>query len=271
MARPSNVSRETSASGCDRVLPLQTPQPMMFHVKQQPLQDTPSEAEIGAALDGVGLKTTPAQREKLARHAASVLEANLTTNLTRITAREEFLRLHIVDSLLPLTLLDLRVGRVLDIGSGAGFPGIPLAVMGCDVTLCETRKKKAGYLSRWSDDLSLGLSVLSIRAEEIPTTVPRFDWVIVRAVSSLAALVEIASPLLTPEGKLVAMKAAPSAAELEDARRACSSVGMKEAESVDYSLPGEGEHRSLQVYRRFGRPRVSLPRRPGMAQSQPFI
>jgi len=242
----------------------------MFHVKPTQTPQPPAASEVCDALMSIGITATAEECSLLAAHAALVLEANMTTNLTRITQREEFLRLHIVDSLLPLTLVPLTDGKVLDIGSGAGFPGIPLSIMGVDMTLCETRRKKANYLSQWSAELSLDTPVLAMRAEEIPRGTGPFDWIIMRAVSSLAALAEIAQPLLREGGSLVAMKGSPSVDEEAEAARVGSIVGMQPIRRVVYTLPGGGEQRTLYIYTRKGKSQVRLPRRPGMAQTHPL-
>lgn len=262
--------KQFGSAGRDAALRSERPHAKMFHVKPAQTPESPSVAEVRDALTGIGITATPEQIALLATHASLVLEANRTTNLTRITEREEFLRLHIVDSLLPLTHLPLTEGTVLDIGSGAGFPGIPLAVMGADVALCETRKKKAAYLDQWSQQLGLHIPVLAMRAEEIPGSAGLFDWVIMRAVSSLGALVEIAQPLLREGGSLVAMKGTPSTVEEEEAARVSAIVGMEPAGRIEYALPTVGEQRTLYQYLRKGRSRVPLPRRPGMAQTQPL-
>lgn len=242
----------------------------MFHVKPSKPPIPPLSAEIQRALRECGLEPTSEQADRLRDHALAVLEANAVTNLTRITEPQEFLRLHIVDSLLPLTYLDLTHGRVLDIGSGAGFPGIPLAVMGCQVSLCETRKKKAAYLARWVDELELTADVVADRAEELAASGVRYDWVIMRAVSALPSLLELASPLLRTGGRLVAMKGPRTAEEETRAGNVGPLVGMTPATAFEYSLPRGDERRTLYVYERKGPSRVSLPRRPGLAQTQPL-
>lgn len=240
----------------------------MFHVKHDP---TPLESNaVRARLAPLGLTLTDRQTDLLVRHAELVLEHNQYLNLTRITEPENVIDLHIVDSLSFLPHVETPGGRWLDIGSGAGYPGIPLAILGYDVTLCESVKKKAAFLATAVSDLGLATEVLPLRAEEVAVANPgSFDVVIARAVSSLPALVELASPLLRPGGCLIAMKGRPEAAERENVLAACAIVGMKPKQETDYQLPN-GDLRSVFVYTRTGKARVSLPRRPGMAQRQPF-
>lgn len=241
---------------------------MMFHVKHD--MTTLNAEVVRDRLEEVGVTASDDQAALLVRHANLVLEHNERVNLTRITSDPDVLDLHIADSLAFLAHTDAPSGRWVDIGSGAGYPGIPLSIMGFDIVLCESVKKKAAFLADAVDALGLRVEVLPLRSEELAQSSPAaFDVVVARAVSSLPALVELASPLLLPEGCLIAMKGRPEASEREQAHRACSIVGMIPTKETEYALPN-GESRSVFVYVRRGRPQVSLPRRPGMAQRQPF-
>lgn len=241
----------------------------MFHVKP-PGTAPPTEESIAAALSAAGLIVTSAEVSLLRAHAAAVLVANEVTNLTRITEPEDFVRLHIVDSLMPLHYADLAAGTLIDIGSGAGFPGIPLAIMGCGVTLCEARKKKAGYLSKWVADLGLAAQVLPLRAEEVAAGDRSYDWVLMRAVSSLASLVELAAPLLNPGGRMISMKGVRTSEEEDRAARASRMTGMELESIAEYQLPGGSEQRTLYTYVRSGPAKIRLPRRQGLAQTEPL-
>ncbi|MHB1450729.1 MAG: 16S rRNA (guanine(527)-N(7))-methyltransferase RsmG [Coriobacteriia bacterium] len=230
----------------------------------------PTEESIAAALSAAGLAFTSQQASLLAAHAAAVLVANEVTNLTRITDPDEFVRLHIVDSLMPLQFADLANGELIDVGTGAGFPGIPLAIMGGSVTLCEARKKKAELLRGWADDLGINARVLPLRAEEVAAQRHKYDWVVMRAVSSLASLVELAAPLLNRGGRMVAMKGVRGPEEELRAARVSRIVGLELESVVEYELPGGAEQRALYTYLRSGSPQIALPRRPGLAQTQPL-
>lgn len=240
----------------------------MFHVKHEATPLSP-ESVVGR-LRPLGIAVSESQAARLVGHAELVLQHNKHVNLTRIVDPQSVLDLHIVDSLAFLPLVDVRTGKWVDIGSGAGYPGIPLAIMGYDVALCESVKKKAAFLASAVRELSLDSEVLPLRAEELALSSSRaFDVVVARAVTALPALVELASPLLRPHGCLIAMKGRPAAAEREQALEACSVVGMRLQSDAEYDLPN-GDPRSVFVYERHGTPRISLPRRPGMAQRQPF-
>jgi len=240
----------------------------MFHVKQD-RQHFDSQS-IASALADVGVPVTASQAVLLETHAALVLEANATMNLTRITVPRDVIELHIQDSLAPLSLIEWPTGPIVDIGSGAGYPGIPLAIMGYDLTLCESVKKKATFLSEAVVALGLHCSVVALRAEELAgASRGAFSVVTARAVSALPALVELATPLLSRDGCLIAMKGRLQAEEREQAERAAALCGMRCESIVEYCLP-RGDRRTLCVYRKTGAAHISLPRRSGLAQRQPL-
>lgn len=242
----------------------------MFHVKHLPSQPIEPDA-VTASLGRIGITVSPLQAGMLAAHANLVLEANEQLNLTRITEPRAVLALHIVDSLAFLPLAGPLTGRIVDIGSGAGFPGIPLAILGYDVVLCESVRKKAAFLESTVEALELPIRVAPLRAEEMAASEPASaEVVIARAVSSLAALVELAAPLLRKGGRLLALKGSPAEAEIEEAQLAAGICGLEAAAGCSYELP-TGEARSLFIYTKIAQPRLKLPRRPGMAQRHPLV
>lgn len=240
----------------------------MFHVKHEPQQIT--QPSVIEALRVVGVVVTPEQARLLVEHASLVLRTNETTNLTRITDPAEMLQRHIVDSLAFLPLIEPLSGNVIDIGAGAGYPGIPLAIVGVHMSLCESVKKKAAFLAEAVTSLGIDTSVYAERAEELALKAPHtYDAVIARALSSLPALVELAAPLLKMGGRLVALKGTPAIDEERDGLRAAELCGMRLASSDHYALPG-GDSRSVYAYERIRRASLKLPRRSGMAQRHPL-
>lgn len=243
----------------------------MFHVKPLPDDNPLSPYSVQQALAAVQVIATTAQAMLLSKHARLVLDANERMNLTRIIDPEAVLRLHVVDSLAFLPRISQTGGRIVDIGSGAGFPGIPLAVMGFDVVLCESVKKKAAFLADCVDQLGLSCAVEDMRAEELAAKAPGVaDLVIARAVTGLASLVELAAPLLREGGRLIALKGSPEEAEKACGRIAAAMCGMVPMTETQYMLPG-GERRTVFEFERRGTPRIRLPRRPGMAQKSPLV
>ncbi|MDY0341380.1 MAG: 16S rRNA (guanine(527)-N(7))-methyltransferase RsmG [Coriobacteriia bacterium] len=242
----------------------------MFHVKHSTTHYPLSAHSILTVLSSAGLSVDEHQAQQLADNAEAVLAANQTMNLTRIVDPLSFLHLHILDSLMPMTLVSLVGLRVLDVGSGAGFPGLPLAIMGLDVTCCEARRKKADVISSIASQIGVDVRVVPQRAEELSATGEVWDVVVMRAVSSLSSLVELAAPLLANDGVLLAMKGLRQVDEETRAVTVCGLVGMRLREVHEYRLPAGEETRTLYVYERVGEPKVSLPRRSGLAQTQPL-
>ncbi len=218
----------------------------------------------------------PEQAQSLALlHLDWVLEQNLTLNLTSVTDPADAIRLHIVDSLMVLPEIDDSPdGLMVDLGSGAGFPGIPLALAtGRSALLLDSVGKKARAVEQFLVDAGLGghVKVRPSRAEEIDSEMSRrANIVVARAVSSLPALVELASPLLAEGGRLVAMKGRAEDAEARRAEEAGRLSGMQPLARREYVLPCGGELRSVYVYERAGEALVRLPRRTGLAQQRPL-
>ena len=238
----------------------------MFHVKHIEPDSRVQASEIQRAVSAVGVVASTEQCELLAAHANYVLETNTRMNLTRITEAAAVVSLHIVDSLAFTAQTEPLAGRIVDIGAGAGYPGIPLAVLGHDVWLCESVKKKAAFLEDCVRGLGLKCTVQAMRAEELAAVEPGgADVVVARALSSLAALVELAAPLLTQSGRLIALKGTPDERERAQGVRAAKICGLALVSDAQYQLPG-GESRSVYVYERRKKPSLALPRGLGMAQ-----
>jgi 16S rRNA (guanine527-N7)-methyltransferase len=229
-------------------------------------------SEIDAGLSAMGIAHSAQVVVSIARHLEMMDEANARFNLTAISETDS-VALHVLDSAAALSELDeAPEGEFADLGSGAGFPGIPLALLsGRSVTLVESVKKKAAFLDRVVAELRLEASVQGVRAEELAQEHPgRYAAVTARALSSLPSLVELASPLLMQDGLLICLKGEPEEAELQRGEAAARRCGMKAVRSVMVEVPGVDARRTLVVYRRTGRLGMSLPRRNGMAQRQPL-
>lgn len=181
---------------------------------------------------------------------------------------------HIADALVALEVPAVAAGRVLaDLGSGAGVPGLPLAIARPDahVTLVDSLERKGAFLRRALEVTGVrNADVVVARAESWPAGIDRHDVVLVRAVAPLAVLIEYAAPLLRVGGSLVAWKGQPDAAEAADAAAAADALGM-ELEDRRRVIPWPGaERRSLYVARKIAATPAGYPRRPGMARKRPL-
>lgn len=216
-----------------------------------------------------------AKRSAIEKHLALVLEANKTTNITRIESPGSAEVLHIEDSLIAYPeCMQAPAGRYADIGSGAGYPGIPIAIAtGRETVLVESVKKKAELLRNFSKELGLSsrVTVYAGRAEELAAEKPgAFSLVTARALTALPSLLELASPLLGLGGWLVAYKSQSISDERAWAESIQNKLGMKTVSERSAILSDGETQRTILVYEKIGEPQVKLPRRPGMAQKRPY-
>jgi 16S rRNA (guanine527-N7)-methyltransferase len=203
-----------------------------------------------------------------------VLEHNGQVNLTSVVDFESCKVTHIEDSLAVLPqVLAAPKGDLADIGSGAGYPGIPLALCsGRKTLLIESTQKKAALLNRFVEEQGLQnlISIADERSETVALELgSRFSVVTARAVATLPALVELGAPLLCGGGVLLALKGRTALTEENCGIEAAALVGLSLADKHSYSL-SDGSHRTLYSFQKTGEPTVLLPRRPGMAAKRPL-
>jgi 16S rRNA (guanine527-N7)-methyltransferase len=231
-------------------------------------------ARMAAALEEAGLAECLPFAASLAEYLERVLEANTSFNLTAVRDRDEAVWLHVVDSLLGLPYVDKAPpGSLADLGSGAGFPGVPLLLCsGRPGLLVESVGKKARFLEVAAGALCPSARVVCRRAEELAGEEPGSQSVVTaRALAALPSLVELGSPLLSVGGVLVAYKGSPSEEEMERGRKAAARAGMRELEAVRLTLPRpQRAERTLVLYEKTGPPEMRLPRRIGLAQKEPL-
>ena len=204
-----------------------------------------------------------------------ILEANKTTNLTRITDHDEAKLLHIEDSLVGLPEVDdAPAGMYGDLGSGGGFPGVPLALAsGRQTLLIDSVKKKMTLVQQVLDELGLSaqISTFDGRIEILGQQQPRsFAVLTARALSRLVALLELSSPLLIKGGRLVCYKAQVAEDELKEARAVESLLGMRLISCRDTILSDDEPRRTILVFEKVGKAQLKLPRRVGLAQKSPL-
>jgi 16S rRNA (guanine527-N7)-methyltransferase len=184
-------------------------------------------------------------------------------------------RVHVADSLTGLEIPDLRVSSsIADIGSGAGFPGLVLAVAlpRARVDLIESVGRKCDFMRRAIEVAGIGNArVLNARSEELARHEGRkaYDAVTARAVGRLSTLAELASPLLREGGVLVAWKGRRDAEEEEQAERAAETLAMRPEAVLPVGPYAGSEHRHLHVLRKSGPTPADLPRRAGIAKKRP--
>ena len=221
-----------------------------------------------------GIDITEQQESLLFDDLHAIMEVNKTMNLTRILSEEDGMVLHLEDSVLGLPYVQQAPdGLYADLGTGGGFPGIPLCILtGRETVLVDSVKKKVRALEPVAEQLGVGerLSTYSGRIEDLAVErAGEFSVLTARALSSLGALLELSSPLLQQGGRLVCYKAQPSDEELEIAFGIMEPLGFKLVCDEAHEL-SDGSHRRIFVFEKVGKPYIELPRRIGLAQRSPL-
>ena len=226
------------------------------------------------ACHSLGVTINDAQTDQFQRFYTHLIEVNRTTNLTRITALEDFLYRHLLDSL-TLTPMIPPNATLADIGSGAGFPAIPLAIVRPDlqITAVESVGKKCAFMAEAAQQLQLsGFTVRNQRSETLgqdPQTRARFDVVTARAVSGLPVLLELCLPLLKTGGHLLAMKGLSYEAELDASQNALKVLGGKLQQVKTFEHPTLSGARLL-VFEKVKATPAQYPRPIGIPAKSPL-
>jgi len=163
--------------------------------------------QVGRGLVSMGIPVSPVQRERLAAHLELIAKWNRVHNLTAIRETSQMVTLHLLDSLSILPQLE-GARAIADVGTGPGFPGIPIAIVRDDatVTLVESSHKKCAFLQQARTELALAnVTIVCERVEHFKPAAP-FDAVVSRAFSDLPDFIAQAGHLVAPGGKLIAMK-----------------------------------------------------------------
>ena len=200
-------------------------------------------AQLGLSPDAV---------PQLEAYAAALLEKNRVMNLTAITAPQDVATLHLLDCATLLTMADLRGKRVIDVGTGAGFPGMVLRILepDFDLTLLDSLGKRIDFLKEVCSQLGLArVDCVHARAEEYAAGHrQQYDIAASRAVANLNVLCELALPLVKVGGQFLAMKSVSSDDEIAGARGAIGQLGGRIADIRDYTVPEtEVRHRLVIV------------------------
>ena len=203
-------------------------------------------------------------------------EKNKVMNLTAISGEEDVARLHFLDCLGLLKAARLEGKSLLDVGSGAGFPGLVLkiAVPELHLTLLDSLGKRVDFLRDCCAALELGdVNCLTARAEEaaaLPERREQYDFVTCRAVAGLPRLCELVLRFVKPGGAMLAMKGPDAAQEMEAARRAVAVLGGRFGESVPYAIPGlETSRRVVVIHKEKSTP-AKYPRRFSKIKKEPL-
>ncbi len=230
------------------------------------------------AQDRLGITLTSAQVAQFEQLDALLTEWNKQINLTAITDPEEVRLRHFLDSLTVVKSVALEDGlRVMDIGTGAGFPGLPLAIAfpGIKITLMDSVAKKLKFVQHVIDELELkNARTLRMRAEEAGRNGgyrERYDLVLARSVARLPTLAEYALPLAKVGGTAIAMKGETAHQEAQDAARAIRAFGGDLDRIVPFEFPTLERTHYLVTMHKVGRTPSEFPREIGMPNKEPLL
>jgi 16S rRNA (guanine527-N7)-methyltransferase len=251
--------------------------PLPTRVDQTPELPPAYAAALLPGLEALGVRLSPDERTAIDGHVRLLLAWTQAINLTAIREPGAVALGHVVDSLSALRLLrDRGIDRFIDLGSGGGYPGLPLAVMlpAARALLVEPIGKKATFLRAAIEAVGLrGIAeAANVRAEALaadPRHRGRWPAVTARAVASLADLVELAFPLLAPGGVLVAWKRGDLVEELSAGERAMDALGGGRVEVVAVDVPGLADHRLVAATSR-GHVPAAYPRDPATRKRRPW-
>ncbi len=225
----------------------------------------------------LGMRLSLSQINAFNQYEKALLEWNNRFNLTSIREPGEIRIKHFLDSLTCfLAIQNTPTEKIIDIGSGAGFPGIPIKILQPNIhlTLVESVGKKATFLRYMIELLELkNTEVIQERAEIValsPIHRQAYDWALARAVAILPVLVEYLLPFVRVGGAALAMKGENAPVEVQSAERACRLLGGHVRKLIPVTLPGVAEERYLIVIDKIAATPVSYPRRPGIPSKKPL-
>ena len=224
-------------------------------------------ADIGVDLDAQAL-------ERFELFASLLVEKNKVLNLTAITDPEGIAVKHFADSLTALRMIELNAGdRVIDVGTGGGFPGIPLLIARPEIelTMLDSTGKKLAFVSQSVEELGLSANVVHARAEEAGRGELResFDFAVSRAVAAMNVLCEYCLPLVRVGGVFIAMKGPDADAELSGSAAALKKLGGAYGDTRAFTLP-DGSERRLVVCKKISQTPTAYPRNGGKIAKKPL-
>lgn len=213
-------------------------------------------------LPRLGLDLDEKTCDTLCAFGEAVVEQNKVMNLTAITEPEPVAKLHLLDSLSVLAVKDLRGKRMVDVGCGAGFPGVPvkIACPEVELTLLDSLGKRMNWLETVLPNLGVEANCVTARAEEaVAVCRESYDVATSRAVARLNILLELTAPFVKVGGFVLAMKGTAAMEELEEARKAIKTLGLKLEEVREF--PVDGTAHTVIVLKKVTPTPAKFPRR----------
>ncbi|MBR4017798.1 MAG: 16S rRNA (guanine(527)-N(7))-methyltransferase RsmG [Oscillospiraceae bacterium] len=226
---------------------------------------------LSQGLPGLGLTLDDQMQNTLCAFGEAVVEQNKVMNLTAITEPVQVAKLHLLDSLTLLTLEDLRGKRIIDVGCGAGFPGVPvkIACPEAELTLLDSLGKRMQWLETALPTLGVAAECVTARAEEaVATRRETYDIATSRAVARLNILLELTAPYVKVGGKVLAMKGTAAQEELQEAKNAIKKLGLQLEKVAEF--PVDGTAHTVIVLKKVSPTPAQYPRRYAKIKQSPL-
>lgn len=224
--------------------------------------------------EALGIAITQEELNKFEIYYENLICTNKVMNLTAITNKEEVYRKHFLDSLEIKRVLPTTSYTLCDVGSGAGFPSVPLAIVDANakVTIIDALNKRIGFLKDLIQKLHLPhVEAIHARAEDfVKQNREVFDIVTARAVARLSVLAELCLPLTKVGGVFIAMKGSSGNEELKEAKKAIDLLGARVKDTITFFLPDEQEERQLIVLEKYKETPKKYPRAYAQIKEKPL-
>ena len=225
---------------------------------------------LTSGLPLLGLDLSEETKDTLCAFGRAMVKQNEVMNLTGITDDPGVANLHLLDSLTVMACADLQGKTLIDVGCGAGFPGVPLAIAsGARITLLDSLGKRMKWLEEVLPTLGIEAECVTSRAEEaVSTRRETYDFATSRAVARLNILLELTAPYVKVGGKVLAMKGMAAKEELAEARNAISKLGLKLEEVREF--PIDGTNHAVIVLKKVAPTPKQYPRRFAKIKQSPL-
>lgn len=228
---------------------------------------------LSQGFETMGLTPHEKSTARLRSYYELLEERNKVMNLTAISGEDDCARLHFLDSVSPLLTAELAGKTVIDVGTGAGFPGLPLKIMEPTIklTLLDSLDKRLKFLADVCAETGLDdVSFVHGRAEEPGEMREKFDFAVSRAVARLSVLCEFCLPYVKVGGTFLALKGPAVSEELDEAKKAIGLLGGKLEKVFEYSVPGTDLRHNIVIIRKISPTPKKYPRRFAMIKKSPL-